>query len=122
MYLQILAVATVLVRPILDGDATVTRTRLIANRLVASRLVVSRLAGFRLIVPQLASRRLGGARALVEYKGRDLAMIDLIRIHRVGNDSIRGTLGKEIIAVLHPLSVEGLLIRNKGMSVAILKK
>jgi hypothetical protein len=91
-----------------------TLTRLIANRLVVSRLTVPRLAS--------PSHRLGGARALIKYKWRDLTMIVLIRIHRVGNDSIQGTLGEETIAVLRTLSVEGLLIRKKGTSVAKLKK
>ena len=101
-----------------------TLNRLVANRLVDSRLVVSRLAGFRLIVPRLASpsRRLSGAWALIKYEWRDLSMIVLIRIHRVGNDSIRGALGEEVFTVLHLLSVEGLLIRNKGISAAKLKK
>ena len=44
-------------------------------------------------------------------------MVTLIRIHRVGNDSIRSTFGEEVITILYSLSGEELLIRKGDASV-----
>ena len=110
--------------PIADGAAAETLTRWLVIRLVASRLGVPWLAGCRLVVHRLASPscRLSNAWALVEHEGRNLAVVSLIRIHRVGNDSIRSTFGEEVITVLHSLSGEDLLIRNEDASVTELKR
>ena len=75
-----------------------------------------------MVVSRLIVRRLRVARASIEHKRRDLALVFLIRILRVRADMIRGALADGILAILHPLSVEDLVIWNKGMLVAELKK
>ena len=44
-------------------------------------------------------------------------MVTLIRIHKVGNDSIRSTFAEEVITILYFLSAEDLLIRKEDASV-----
>ena len=49
-------------------------------------------------------------------------MVALIRIHRVGNDSIRSTFAEEVITILYFLSAEDLLIRKEDASVMEVRK
>ena len=49
-------------------------------------------------------------------------MVFLIRILRVGASAVRGALAEGIIAILYPLAIEELLVRNRGMLVATQKK
>ena len=49
-------------------------------------------------------------------------MVALVRIHRVGNDSVRSTLAEEVIAVFYLLSAEDLVIRKENASVMEMRK
>ena len=49
-------------------------------------------------------------------------MVALVRIHRVGDDSVQSTLVEEVVAVLYGLSAEDLLIRKGDASVMELRR
>ena len=61
--------------------------------------------------------RLRGARALIKHERWDSAVVGLVWILRVGEDSVQSTLNMEVITVFCLLSAEDLSIRKKDASV-----
>ena len=66
--------------------------------------------------------RLRGARALIKHERWDSAVVGLVWILRVGEDSVRSTLATEVIPVFYFLSAEDLLIRKEGASITSVRK
>ena len=69
------------------------------------------------ILTPLIIIRLRGARALIKHERRDSAVVGLIRILRVGEDSVRSTLAMEVVTIFCLLSAENLSIRKKDASI-----
>ena len=65
------------------------------------------------IITLLIDIRLRGTRALVKHERWDPAVVGLVRILRVGEGSVRGTLAPEVVAIFHRLSAKDLSIRKK---------
>ena len=74
------------------------------------------------ILTRLIVIRLRGAWALIKHEGGDSAVVSLVWIHRVGKDSVRSTLAKEVITVFYLLSAEDLLIRKEDASITRVRK
>jgi hypothetical protein len=96
-YLKVLTIVTILVRPITDE-------------------AVSEILTLRIL------SRLRGTRAPIKHERRDSAVVGLVWIHWVGEDSVRSTLATEVVAVFCLLSAKDLSIRKKGASVTTVKE